>query len=1345
MPGEAIIGKVAVKVIPDTKNFKKELEAQLKKIEKEVKDFKVTITPKLNDADVKAQARKAREVAQAEMKDLKLGVDLDNQDSIKRALATLESQLAKLRESTQLKIGFNEHDIREAMDKLNTRLDEIKHIDLHVDEFNDDSVKRALSQIEAEYNKLSERKIEVHLDEESLFKERQRLQKILDERLQIRAELAEETKAKLRADSQATLDYVQATMRDLKVGAQLDPLEREKLKREIELALFSLSDLHAKIGAELDPIAKRKLELEINALKDRISGLKVKLNPELDNKSVVDTEASLKFLARDRKVNIKAAIDNKAALTTLAVLDRLSGFRQGRGFLDGIKDFLFNLDVALPKISAVGVGIAGIAGGALNASANLFLLAQSLAQIGGGAVALPGVFAGLAIGVVASAVALKDFNSQFADFQIGLGKKTTAGAAWKQLQDMMSEKFWARAKKPIGELITEIFPKLSDGLTMISSSLGLWWGALATGLKNALGPRMAGMFDNLDKSILIATGSTSSLANAVGILGDVGAKQLPRLAAWFTDVATKVSNWLTEAEKTGRLQQLIDRAVTALKALWSIGVSVFGIFNGIADAAKRGLGKDGLTSLADGLERVKKIVQGNVFQKEMSEVFRSTAEALHEIAVHSGPAVAKFFKNLGDTLSGILPQVGATIGELAGGLADAFNQPRVLGGIKVFFGSIQDFATGLRPAFKPVGDAVGAVLDVMSSFIVASGPTAASALSTISEMVTTLSDGIRPFIEEFVPAVGNLFDKIQPGIQKVVDAVSNFFSGEGGKAITKFVEDITPGVEKLANFFGDVGKAIMDWLGANAGDILDTWSNWFNDFSDWVDKHKDDIIQFLNVVLDVIKGLATNLPLVVTALTALIALKLVKLASDLADVAKSLGLMAANGERLGAIKWLVIAAGILALTSAMNSTGEKVKNKPGPNNLDELIFGEGGWEGLKKKLDNFWDKIKGIFKWIDDHTGIGGPLGLLWDMAFGDGPGKADKSGGGGKAGGAPGTAPKTNWPNGVPPWEQDQNGQGTGGDAIGLGPNLAHAFDDADSIFNDRSTKLNGKFASWFSGLTGSMPGWLAPVPTIFGTTLDNVSTSLGGFIPGFGSLWGDLWGQADTKTGEGKTNVLGGLGGLLSSITTNVGGFIPGFGGLFSSLWGTANSQTKTGTDKTNTTTRGGMSDMLQSVIGGIPGITTEFKNMPGKITSALGDLSSLLTGPAGKVIQGFIDGIQSKFRDVKTVLGNLTSLLPSWKGPASTDATILFNAGQLVIGGFINGLESKYGDVRDSLSTLTKDALTSGALNNSLIAAANGNVEGGLSVQQKVLIYNAAPGSSLSSEEDLFAAASRTRLGW
>lgn len=118
----------------------------------------------------------------------------------------------------------------------------------------------------------------------------------------------------------------------------------------------------------------------------------------------------------------------------------------------------------------------------------------------------------------------------------------------------------------------------------------------------------------------------------------------------------------------------------------------------------------------------------------------------------------------------------------------------------------------------------------------------------------------------------------------------------------------------------------------------------------------------------------------------------------------------------------------------------------------------------------------------------------------------------------------------------------------------------------------------------------------------------------------------------------------------------------------------------------TWGAMSSFYSAVVTYISAAIGWWASLPGRILGAIGNLGGLLWNAGAQLIQGFLNGINSKFNEVKGRLQNLTNSLPSWKGPEDTDKKILQDSGKLVIGGFIKGLESSYGAVEKSLNNLT-----------------------------------------------------------
>ena len=109
------------------------------------------------------------------------------------------------------------------------------------------------------------------------------------------------------------------------------------------------------------------------------------------------------------------------------------------------------------------------------------------------------------------------------------------------------------------------------------------------------------------------------------------------------------------------------------------------------------------------------------------------------------------------------------------------------------------------------------------------------------------------------------------------------------------------------------------------------------------------------------------------------------------------------------------------------------------------------------------------------------------------------------------------------------------------------------------------------------------------------------------------------------------------------------------------------------------------LRSALSAIHGVMS---NLPSIVMNAFSGAGSWLLGIGEKIINGLIQGIKNMFGKVKNALTSLTNLLPSWKGPAERDKTLLAPAGRLIIGGLITSLESQYGAVRRSLNRLTGD---------------------------------------------------------
>jgi len=104
-----------------------------------------------------------------------------------------------------------------------------------------------------------------------------------------------------------------------------------------------------------------------------------------------------------------------------------------------------------------------------------------------------------------------------------------------------------------------------------------------------------------------------------------------------------------------------------------------------------------------------------------------------------------------------------------------------------------------------------------------------------------------------------------------------------------------------------------------------------------------------------------------------------------------------------------------------------------------------------------------------------------------------------------------------------------------------------------------------------------------------------------------------------------------------------------------------------------QGAITTMVGAASDGANNIAGYFARLPGRIVSALGDVSKLLYNQGEQIIQGLIDGITSKVHHLEHLVGGLAGKISSLKGPIEDDRVLLVPHGQAIIQGLQAGLES------------------------------------------------------------------------
>lgn len=268
---------------------------------------------------------------------------------------------------------------------------------------------------------------------------------------------------------------------------------------------------------------------------------------------------------------------------------------------------------------------------------------------------------------------------------------------------------------------------------------------------------------------------------------------------------------------------------------------------------------------------------------------------------------------------------------------------------------------------------------------------------------------------------------------------------------------------------------------------------------------------------------------------------------------------------------------------------------------------------------------------------------------------------------------------------------------------------------------------ARWIRSAAGSLWSWLR--------------SAVGKLMSGIKSLWQGGWtairNVAKTVWNAIKSTVTS----VANSIRNGIKSFLSRIDDTWTASWNNVKDVLRRAWDA-----------MKNIVSTAKDRVISTVRSLPAAIQSIFSGMGSLLVNAGRSLIDGLIGGISEKFQAVKDKLSGLTKMLPDWKGPAEKDAVLLKPAGQLLIDGLIDGFESRFGAVRKTLQSLTGDIQgqvsgVEGSLSNARIrasASVTHSVDTAASSgsANKTLIYNAAPGASLGTEEDLYAALDRGR---
>ena len=274
--------------------------------------------------------------------------------------------------------------------------------------------------------------------------------------------------------------------------------------------------------------------------------------------------------------------------------------------------------------------------------------------------------------------------------------------AFQDLRNSVSEPLLAGKADEFKNFFTAVTPNLKTGLGAIATG----WNQNISALLGSLGSEQGkGLLDRILGNTADAQGRLSAamqpLVEGIGTLTAAGTDALPRMADGITSVLERFRDFITEADKDGRLKGWIDSGLTGLRQLGESVLNIGKSFTAITQAATAGGGRSFLEWLQDATGRLQTFLNSTEGQNKLQEYFAQGRDIINELK----PVLAELpglFQGISNGASqyigGMLPILRAVSDllsgqpELVGAVVNAFIAWKTITGIASVFDSLTKVA-----------------------------------------------------------------------------------------------------------------------------------------------------------------------------------------------------------------------------------------------------------------------------------------------------------------------------------------------------------------------------------------------------------------------------------------------------------------------------------------------------------------------------------------------------------------------------------------------------------------------------------------------------------------------------
>lgn len=776
-----VVGRVAVRVLPETGGFKERLRRDLTKETAGV-DAEVPVEANLDteglEQELRAKVKELKDRFEVQIRSTIEGLRKKVSAATKAAEAHSEADPITFQAELDSDVAKGmRRGIREAI--AQTAAQEISRSLSRGVQLDGGALKAMARRFEIA---LGSAKVAPEVDMTAARKSGQRFWKRFNEPFEPEKILAEAS-------------HVLSTGERIKIPVEFDGSVKDYLRKQYAAVRAAERKAMSERLFDSDRVVSRAILRPIRDAMRELSKLvrdvKVGVKAEIDEASLIETRAELEIWFKRLKIisaRVKVVLDKKSVAAVMTGLAALSG---GRLFkrLVSLEPFK-NLDTQLPAISAIATLLGQAANYVISMTADMLSLGRSLAQIAPLALTLPGVFLATGAAVYAIIAPLSQFNDRIPEISRRLG----------EMHRRMGEAFWVTAQRGLSQLI-KLTPILDRGFTRLGTSAGTFMGALGSSAVTNIGPKLAPFFASIAKAFASLTRAASPITRILGNFIHLGTYVMPRLGEATRKVVGRFDRWLDSAIKGGEAYAWIERAITNTKALGHAVAGTWRLFGGLSRAAEAAGGAT-LVSFAASMDRIQKIVNRGDFQARLVNVFASARIAIERMVDEAGPAVTAMFTKIGDNAHQLLPRIGQAAGRLVDMLASIVGSDVVGNSLINFFNSLNLALKKLQPSMKNVAKGLGGVIDVMSTMLTSFVPIieiafgalerhADGIMRTIQAVVRNLAAGFGDALRNLMPVI----ERLAPAVLSIVESISRSAGSLAGPLTTA----LTPLLHLLAS------------------------------------------------------------------------------------------------------------------------------------------------------------------------------------------------------------------------------------------------------------------------------------------------------------------------------------------------------------------------------------------------------------------------------------------------------------------------------------------------------------------------------------------------------------------